>query len=198
MFIYGQILQYCSISGEAKLDRRSEKTQKAIRNAFLTLLERKSISKITIAEISELADLGRGTFYLHYKDIYALYEEIENSLYSEIEQLLDRASLISTPENLLNLISEITEHIVNNRATFLLITNAGYNTRNLHKLKKLFYRKLLFEDKKPYTPGFNAVNCIFAISGIIGITEEWLFNGLKLTKKQLVESIYDILEKFKF
>jgi len=180
------------------MDRRSEKTQKAIRNAFLTLLEEKNISKITIAEISELADLGRGTFYLHYKDIYDLYEQIENSLYSEIEELFDQAGSISKPSNLMALISEITEHIVNNRTTFLLITGAGYNSKNLHKLKKLFYKKLLFEDKKPYTPGYNAINCIFAISGIIGITEEWLFNGLKITKKQLAESIYNILQNYKF
>ena len=178
------------------MDRRSGKTQKAIRNAFLTLLSKKDISKITIAEISEMADLGRGTFYLHYNDIYDLYEQIENSLYLEIEQLLDHSFLVDNSDNLMKLIHGMTEFIVNNRDTFLSIVGVGYYNRNLYKLKKLFYKKLLFECRIFNPSDFHAISCMFAISGIIGILEEWLFNGLKLSKKQLAESVFEILQKF--
>jgi len=93
------------------MDRRTEKTKKAIRIAFLTLLDKKSLSKITIAEISELADLGRGTFYLHYKDIYDLYEQIENDLYAEIEQMLDLSCSTKEPKSLMNLTNALTGYL---------------------------------------------------------------------------------------
>ena len=46
-------------------DRRSIKTKRAIKEAFLKLLHEKEINKITVSDLSRRADLGRGTFYLH-------------------------------------------------------------------------------------------------------------------------------------
>lgn len=66
-----------------KTDRRTKHTKMVIRDAFLTLVKTKPIQKITIADICELADISRPTFYLHYRDIYALLDEIgENMLTS--------------------------------------------------------------------------------------------------------------------
>ena len=53
-------------------DRRVRKTKTAIKNAFIQLLEEKDLEKITIQNITQLADVNRGTFYLHYEDKYIL------------------------------------------------------------------------------------------------------------------------------
>lgn len=58
------------------MDRRSAKTKQAIKQAFLDLTKEKPINKITIAELSQQADIGRGTFYTHYEDIYDLRSKI--------------------------------------------------------------------------------------------------------------------------
>ena len=60
------------------LDRRQIKTKKAIIAAFMTLLQEKNISKITITELSRLADIDRKTFYLHYDSIAELYNDLGN------------------------------------------------------------------------------------------------------------------------
>jgi hypothetical protein len=52
-----------------KVDRRTRRTLSAIREAFITLVNQKDISKITIRDIAELADINRATFYLHYTDL---------------------------------------------------------------------------------------------------------------------------------
>lgn len=62
------------------LDRRQIKTKKAIIAAFITLLQKKNISKITITELSRLADIDRKTFYLHYESISDLYEDLGNMI----------------------------------------------------------------------------------------------------------------------
>ncbi|MFX3636718.1 MAG: TetR/AcrR family transcriptional regulator [Candidatus Pristimantibacillus sp.] len=53
-------------------DRRSARTQKNLKNALLTLLKEKELSKISITEVTQNAQCNRVTFYSHYKDLHAL------------------------------------------------------------------------------------------------------------------------------
>ncbi|RIP07912.1 TetR/AcrR family transcriptional regulator, partial [Staphylococcus gallinarum] len=65
-------------------DRRVRKTKQAIKNAFIQLLNKKDLEKITIQDITELADINRGTFYLHYEDKYILFSDIEDEYISDL------------------------------------------------------------------------------------------------------------------
>lgn len=51
-----------------KTDRRIRRTRQALRNALIELTKKKDYDSISIEEITEYANLGRATFYLHYKD----------------------------------------------------------------------------------------------------------------------------------
>lgn len=59
-----------------KTDLRVTKTKRAIQQAALSLLLKKPINKITITELAQVALINKGTFYLHYADIYALYDDL--------------------------------------------------------------------------------------------------------------------------
>lgn len=52
-------------------DLRIEKTRKALKYAFLQLLEKKSFEDITVAELCDQAEVRRATFYTHFPDKYA-------------------------------------------------------------------------------------------------------------------------------
>ena len=54
------------------MDRRVKYTKKVIKDTFLSLLEKKNISNISVKELCEMADINRGTFYRYYIDIYDL------------------------------------------------------------------------------------------------------------------------------
>lgn len=56
-------------------DLRVVKTLSNIESAFLTLLEKNDLDKITVTELARIARINKGTFYLHYTDIYDLYEQ---------------------------------------------------------------------------------------------------------------------------
>src|SRR5690625_8012148 len=71
-----------------KKDLRVQKTMAAIDRAIVSLLEKKSFERITIQDISNEAMINRGTFYSYYKDKYELIESYQESMMSDIEQLL--------------------------------------------------------------------------------------------------------------
>ena len=67
----------CRESGERTApDRRVVRTRKAIRQAFLTLMQETEYQKITITGIAREADIDRKTFYLHYQSVEDLANEI--------------------------------------------------------------------------------------------------------------------------
>lgn len=51
-------------------------TKRAIQSAFLELLDQRSLSRITVKDITDICGINRNTFYYHYQDIPALIEEI--------------------------------------------------------------------------------------------------------------------------
>lgn len=59
------------------MDIRMEKTEKAIKNAFLELRSKRAVEKITIKELCGLAQINKSTFYSHYDDIYDLSEKLQ-------------------------------------------------------------------------------------------------------------------------
>ena len=59
------------------MDLRTKKTQRAIREAFLKLRAKKPLERITVKELTELAEISKATFYLHYQDIYDLSDQLQ-------------------------------------------------------------------------------------------------------------------------
>ena len=73
----------------SKQDRRTRYTRQSIKETFLELLKQKNFTKITVTEICKISEINRGTFYLHYRDIYDLSEQMENEIILKFEELLN-------------------------------------------------------------------------------------------------------------
>ncbi len=75
------------------MDKRIEKTEIAIKKAFMELREKKPLEKISVKELCEIAYINKSTFYSHYEDIYALSDALEHetvlSIVSSIPKDLD-------------------------------------------------------------------------------------------------------------
>ncbi|MCM3005669.1 TetR/AcrR family transcriptional regulator [Priestia koreensis] len=82
-----------------KLDPRIKRTNKYLRDALVELLKEKDVTSITIQEITEKADLTRGTFYLHYQDkqdflVHSMNEVLEE-LIEEVKPKQDEQSTLN-------------------------------------------------------------------------------------------------------
>ena len=96
------------------------KTKKSLFDAFVELRSQKPLEKITVKEITDAAHISKQTFYLHYKDIYDLADQIESEL---IEQMCQDLPNI---ENIMDNIGFVTvtlfkRAIAFSSAVFLLI-----------------------------------------------------------------------------
>ena len=80
------------------MDLRTERTKRSIANAYLELRKHKTIEKITVKELSEVAFINKATFYTHYSDIYDLADQLENDFMdSMINDLPHPESILTDP-----------------------------------------------------------------------------------------------------
>ena len=92
-------------SGKDRSQKRAKRTRKKLKEAALDVFSEKSIDAATVGEITEKADLGKGTLYQHFDD----KEEIIVTLVEEaVEHLIERMhSYDSAPDTL----EKMMEHL---------------------------------------------------------------------------------------
>ena len=71
------------------MDRRQQKTRKAIFAVLIELLSKKDFRQITVGEIIEQADVGRATFYAHFETKDDLLKELCEELFCHIFDTMD-------------------------------------------------------------------------------------------------------------
>lgn len=72
-----------------KTDRRIRKTTTQLKKGLMELLKKKKIEDITVQELVDEVDINRSTFYLHYKDIYDLLEQIESEYFENFNAFME-------------------------------------------------------------------------------------------------------------
>ena len=76
----------------------SLKTRDKIKNAFAKEVKiKKDVDKITVTDITKLADTTRGTFYTHYDNIYDVAKEFQDET---LNVLTSNLSKLKTKENI--------------------------------------------------------------------------------------------------
>lgn len=74
-------------------DLRVVKTRASINKAFITLFSKKDFDTISIKEITEYAQVGRKTFYLHYIDKYDLLDQVVSEKLTELEEICEAKNI---------------------------------------------------------------------------------------------------------
>jgi AcrR family transcriptional regulator len=65
-------------------DRRLLRTRASLRDALLALAEQRDLAAITVQEVVDRANVGRATFYLHYRNLDELTAEVFDLLFAEL------------------------------------------------------------------------------------------------------------------
>ena len=70
-------------------DRRARRSRKLLKESLLELMKHKTFSDISVRDVTDAADMNRGTFYLHYSGTAELLQSLEADLLSELQELID-------------------------------------------------------------------------------------------------------------
>ena len=97
------------------MDRRVRKTRLKLNESLMILIKDKNINQITVKELTDLADINRKTFYLHYKDIFDMVDNIKEQLLVELESvILFHNSSCTNSDEPYSLMKDILEFIDKN------------------------------------------------------------------------------------
>ncbi len=161
-----------------KVDTRVKRTKKLLRDGLTQLMKEKSIKKISVRELSELVEINRGTFYLHYKDIFDLVEQIENELFEEFEKVLNQYNTMTDKSNPYPVFVDCCRFLENNRDICAALLGANGDIDFSMKLRRFIYEKSSTdfsrnERTRTFKEEYNYIYSYFE-AGVIGIIRYWL------------------------
>jgi AcrR family transcriptional regulator len=186
------------MSGGVKMRQDSHRvmeTKDKLRDAFFDLYAEKKIERISIKEITDKAQLNRGTFYVYYKDIYDLLEKTEDELITElIEKLRDLIPRMLREENIDPFLPPL--EFYERYSKFLkVLLGANGDPNFIHKIKTILKKTLRELLQKEQIPEIENMDYVmeFISSGQLGIVSHWLANDMALPIKSLAELIRQII-----
>ena len=121
--------------GIEPVDRRVRKTRRQLRECLITLLKEKKVQDITVRELTDMADLNRGTFYLHYKDVFDLLEKTEAELQEDFNQLVCKHDAVDLKQRPSVIFNEIYSLVYDNADLIEILLGENGDLNFVNRLK---------------------------------------------------------------
>ncbi len=167
------------------MDRRQQKTRKAIFKAFKTLLEKKRYDHITVQDIIDEADVGRSTFYAHFETKDLLLDAMCSEIFDHVFEN-DPCPWAGKDYDLEGKLSHTLWHIRENKTdlTGILLSDSGELFMNYFKahLRTVFEASLYLFDEQQSIPREFLLN---HLSGSFAeAVKWWLGQGTKTSPEE--------------
>lgn len=178
---------------EQKIDRRIRRTKKLLLQGLTKLMYQKKISKITVTELTDLVDVNRATFYLYYKDIFDMLEQIETELFNNFSKAFENFSkATATYDSMISFFIFVFEFVQENSEICKILLGPDGDYSFIEKFKNTI---------KQYQPPMDNTSSKmkltylrpFIISGCIGIIQQWLEDDMIMTPKDMAVFVVDII-----
>ncbi len=158
-----------------KMDRRVRRTRNLLLQGLIRLMNEKDIKDISVRELSDLADINRGTFYLHYTDIYDMVGKIEDELFVEFNNILDRnlstrAQAIAPQATLFDIFTFLERH----RELARVMIGPHGDLAFVNRLKTLVEERMRQSLEQAKISQEQEYRYAFIVSGYVGVIELWL------------------------
>ncbi|MGN0476080.1 MAG: TetR-like C-terminal domain-containing protein [Ruminococcus sp.] len=171
-------------------DRRIRKTKAVLKKSLLSLMKEKSVKHITVKELCDRADINRGTFYLHYADVFDMLEQIEDEMFTALNEYIELSS---------NDEEALSENLFENIFSFVKENSEFCSVMLSDRGEIGFIKKLLTFLHDKFTSRFGETNLTefyfsFVVYGFIGMIETWLNTGMKETPEDMAEICEKIIQ----
>ena len=169
-------------------NRSVRNTRRRLREALLRLLEQKPLHEISVKELTELADVNRGTFYFHYQDIFDLLVSMEDAFFEQLDRTLSENPVHGG--GVYPYLHAIFSFLGENRDFCRIMLGPHGDMQFVDRVKQRvdaqcsFIWQMLAPEAAPERYAmYNA----FIINGCIGLLQEWLSGRSGLTEASVTE-----------
>ncbi len=184
-------------------EKMNFETKQAIKKALIQQVEEVGFERVTVKKLALAAQINRGTFYLHYADKYALMEDLQQELLSELERYVKHVQPVDAFQTLkmgqlyqpfINVIACIKEHA----PAFRMLLGEQGSPGFTQKMKTIFGNHILDRlsviREEVQDPEFQQYLQAFIASAILGVIQEWLDKGNEnLTVDEMVTLHFRLL-----
>ncbi len=169
-------------------DRRVKRTKKALKDALLALLEKKSINEISVTELTNLADVNRATFYFYYTDLLDMLQQVQNDSYVAFSEVINESnSSITTIEGFTEYAERLLTYCKEHEALVRFIINNDTNNQLFKQIQVLMLHNIP-NSKDTFSldnPARYSTNYI--LNAMVGIMIDWMEEGMKIPPYELAE-----------
>ena len=177
---------------EHNKDKRVIRTKALLIRSLSALMKQKNIKDITVKELCEYADINRGTFYLHYKDIYDMLDSIEQELSEKFLQIFQKYNSETNEDFPYPLFLEIFKLVDDNAELFRVLIGPNGDISFIMKIFKLYNIHCLQSEFNKLSPQFSMNQVYysnFILYGCVGLIEQWLSRDTKESPEKMAELI---------
>lgn len=175
-----------------KNNQRTRLSKILLKNALMDLLSEKgSVTKISVRELCERADLNRSTFYAHYSEPKELLEEVEAELLDATREHLQKIGAendIGAHRYLLSFLIYIKE---NDKPFRTLLIDAGdpeFRSKFMQQSIIQFVENLnisFLKDQEQYIYSY-------ILNGSTGVIIQWMRSDYSIDENALVDLLFFI------
>lgn len=178
-----------------KENRRVKMTKAMLNESFLKFLEEKPLSRITVKEICDDADVNRSTYYVYYSDPYDQLHKIEDTFIQEQTAYID--TILQTGEqddlNFSKIMIKLLQYY-RERKRLLQVLFGKYGDIHLEYdiLSFVAERILSSGVRQTKMPQEQLQDYTYAASGSFGLILYWIMTDCKEQPEHLAKRITEL------
>ena len=181
---------------EKKEDRRVRRTKKLLTQALTQLLQEKQINEITVKELTDLADMNRGTFYLYYKDMFDMLEKIEDGMFEALDAIISLHEHDDVSQQTKPILLDLFDFIEENQEMCRVLLSPHGDMNFLHRLNEVVREKCLKawpEIRKEKGEADFDYHYSFVVFGCAGIIRAWVNRNCSESAEKMAEMAYGMI-----
>ena len=170
-------------------------SKRKIASAYLKLLI-ENPENLNVTEIVKMAGVHRGTFYLHFENVKAVDQHIENELaknFKNLELEFREIQVDQTPEIILHKLNEILRQDLD---FYRLIINAG-SSNLMERIKKSILISISNNFKvMRYVMNYERFKVViqYIAGGVIDAYTDWFNGNIDCTLEDLSQYLTDLIK----
>jgi AcrR family transcriptional regulator len=160
-----------------------------LRSGLTQLMREKPIKDITVRELAQLVDINRCTFYLHYRDIYDMVEQVEREVFEEFEALIEAHPPSDLGGGTRMMLLDLYRFFQENADLCAAFLGGNGDMSFFNKLIGLLKERVFeywLQERKKDPEQFDYFFSYIA-SGSIGIIREWFNREMRETPAQMAD-----------